>query len=234
MTAMKRQARLAGVLYLALAVFSGLPFIYLKTRILESGDAAATARNVAENETLFRVAFVADLVGIACYVLVAMALYRLLKHVDKNLAAAMVTFVAVGAAAMCAALANHFAALVVATDSALAESFGRSTADGLVLLFLELRTGAYLVAQVFFGLWLVPLGYLAYRSGNFPRPLGVLLVVGCAGYLVDLCTRFLSPQLGAQLSGFVLIPAIVAEFWMVGYLLFKGVNLSRAPRSLPA
>ncbi|HCT75041.1 MAG TPA: DUF4386 domain-containing protein [Micromonosporaceae bacterium] len=220
----KRQARVTGVLYLLLALLSGLPFIYLSSAIIEPGDAAATADNVVANAMLLRVSFVADLLGIACYVLVAMAFYRLLKYVSRNAAAAMMTFVAVGAALMGASLLYQFAALMVATDGSFATALGQSGSDALVLMFLDLRINGYLIAQVFFGLWLLPLGYMAYKSGRFPRALGILLTVGCFGYLVDLVARFLAPSFGAALSPIVLLPAVVAEFWMVGYLLVKGIR----------
>jgi hypothetical protein len=81
-----------------------------------------------------------------------------------------------------------------------------------------------LAAQIFFGLWLVPLGYLAYKSAMFPRALGVLLVVGAAGYLVDMLAAFLLPDVGTAIHGYVTIPSAIAEIWMVGYLLVIGVK----------
>lgn len=83
-----------------------------------------------------------------------------------------------------------------------------------------------LIAQIFFGLWLVPLGYLAHKSGWFPKPLAVLLVVAAGCYLVDVLTAFLAPDLN-QLIGFIVIPCIVAEIWIAGYLLTIGVNTNR-------
>jgi hypothetical protein len=81
-----------------------------------------------------------------------------------------------------------------------------------------------LVAQIFFGLWLVPLGYLAYKSGMFPKTLGAVLIVGGACYLVDLLAAFLLPDLGPSIHGFVVIPSAIAEVSAVGYLLVKGVR----------
>jgi hypothetical protein len=227
-------ARVAGVLYLLLALFSGLPFLYLNNSIIEPGNAAATADNVVANATLFRLSFIADLAGMTCYVLVGMAFYRLLKQVNKSAAAAMMFFVAVGAAIMGAALINHFAALTVATDGSFAAAFGPSGSDALVLMFLDLRINGYLIGQVFFGLWLLPLGYLAYKSGRFPRALGILLMAGCFGYLADLLAKFLFPSFAPQLLPLVVLPAAVAEFWMVGYLLVKGLNPAQPRQAQPA
>jgi hypothetical protein len=221
MTSPKRLARVAGILYLLLAVFNGFAELYVRSTIVEHGDAAATADNVVANAMLFRLGFV------------AMALYVLLKHVNKNVAMAMVTFVAVAVAIMSANLLNHFAALMVATDGSFAATFGPDGSDALVLMFLDLNSHGYLIAQVFFGLWLLPLGYLAYTSGYFPRALAVLLMVGCFSYLVDLLAMFLFPSFGPSLSPFVLAPAVIAELWMVGYLLVKGVKAAQPGQARP-
>ncbi len=82
----------------------------------------------------------------------------------------------------------------------------------------------FLIAQIFFGLWLVPLGYLAYKSGMFPKALGVVLIVGGVCYLVDMLALFLVPDFGAKIHGFLAIPPTIAEVWMVVYLLVKGVK----------
>jgi hypothetical protein len=115
----------------------------------------------------------------------------------------------------------------IATDGAYATAWGPNGSDAMVLMLMDVRVNGALVAGIFFGLWLLPMGYLAYTSGYFPRSLGVLLMVGCFSYLVDLVAKFLFPGAGGTLSPFVLLPAIVAEFWMVGYLLFKGVRIAK-------
>ncbi|WP_158847703.1 DUF4386 domain-containing protein [Saccharothrix deserti] len=232
MSSPKRAARVAGVLYLLLAVLNGAAEMYVRATIVQPGDAAATADNVVAHATLFRLGFVGDLVGIACLLFVAMALHRLLGHVDKNAAAAMVVFVTVAVALMCANLLNHFAALMVATDGSFATAFGPDGSDALVLMFLDLHHNGYLIAQVFFGLWLLPLGHLVRASGQFPRSLGVLLAVGCFSYLVDLLAKFLLPDLGAAASPFVLAPAVVAELWMIGCLLRNSVKEDTRPGGL--
>ena len=227
MSSPTRLARIAGVSYLLLAVFGGLPWLYLNSTIVKSGDAAATADNIAAHASVLRLALVSDLASMACYVLTAMALYALLNHVSRGIAAAIVVFAATGAAIMGASALAQIGAMSIATDSAYATAWGPNGSDALVLLLLDLRVNGALVAGVFFGLWLLPMGYLAYQSGYFPRSLGVLLMVGCFGYLVDLVVKLLFPGVGDTVSPFVLLPSVVAEFWMIGYLLFKGVRIAR-------
>ena len=97
--------------------------------------------------------------------------------------------------------------------------------NALVLLLLDIQHYGLLIAQVFFGLWLAPLGYLAYKSGLFPKALGVVLIVAGVCYLVDLLAAFLVPDFGQQIHAFVVIPCAIAEISMVLYLLVKGVKV---------
>jgi hypothetical protein len=128
----------------------------------------------------------------------------------------------------------QFASLRVATDGSYLAAFGTKGSNALVLLLLDIQHYGYLIAQIFFGLWLVPLGYLAYKSGMFPKALGVLLIVGGVSYLVDMLALFLVPDFGEKISAFVLIPSEIAEIWMLGYLLVIGVKTPKPDERTPA
>jgi hypothetical protein len=92
------------------------------------------------------------------------------------------------------------------------------------MVLLDIQHYGTLAAQVFFGLWLAPLGYLAYRSGLFPKALGVVLVLATISYLADSLTAFLLPNLELQVKPFLIVAPLVGEIWMVVYLLVKGVK----------
>lgn len=124
-----------------------------------------------------RLGFAADLLNIACFVLVALLLNAILKHINDSVALGRVVLNAVSAAIMGLNMLNHLGALLVATQPAYTASLNPGAADGLALLLDLHRTGFY-VAQIFFGLWLLPLGYLVYRAGFLPRLLGGLLMLG--------------------------------------------------------
>ncbi len=205
-------------------ILVGFAEAYVPGQVYVSGDAAATAHNVVANAGLVRAGVVADLAQATFFTFTGMALYRLLEHVNKNVARAMMTFVAISVAIMCLNRVHQFGALLVATDPSYA---GANGSDALVLLLLDLTHYGVLAAQIFFGLWLLPLGYLVYKSGMFPRVLGVLLATGCGCYLVDLFTQFLAPDLAAALAPFLHTPPAVAEIAMVLWLLIKG---AKAPR----
>jgi hypothetical protein len=224
MTSPKRQARIAGLLYLIVGIFGGFAYGYVLAKVYVPGHAAATAANVSANAGLVRVGAVADLIQATVLVFLALALYRLLKHVNKSAASAMVILVAIAATIMCLNMVFQFAALLVATDSSYVTAFGAKGSNALVQLLLDSHHDGFLIAQIFFGLWLVPLGYLAYRSGMFPKALGVVLVAGGVSYLVDVLALFLVPDFGDRIHGLLAIPPTIAELWMVGYLLVAGVR----------
>jgi len=157
-----------------------------------------------------------------------LTLYILLKHVNKSVARAMVVLVVLATGIICLNAVFQFEGLRVATDTSYAAAFGVAGSNALALLLLDTQHYGTLAAQVFFGLWLVPLGYLAFKSGWFAKWLGVVLVVGGACYLVDLLAAFLAPDLGKEIQSFVVIPSAIAEISMVVYLLVIGVKTPKA------
>jgi hypothetical protein len=225
MSSPKRLARIAGLLYLIVGIFGGFAVGYVTPMLYVAGDAAATAGNVVANAGLVRISVVADLLQATVLVFLGMTFYVLLKHVNKYAARAMLILVAIATTIMCLDKVFQFAALRVAGDASYAAAFGVAGSNALVLLLLDMHHYGFFIAQIFFGLWLVPLGYLAYRSGMFPKALGVVLVVAGASYMVDLLAAFLVPDIGKQIHGFLAIPPTIAEVWMLGYLLVNGVRL---------
>ena len=221
----KRLARIAGLLYLIVGIFGGFAVGYVTPMLYVPGDAATTAGNVVANAGLVRIGVLADLLQATVFVFLGMTLYLLLKHVHKNAATTMVILVAIAATLMCLDKVFQFAALQVAGDASYAAAFGVTGSNALVLLLLDMHHYGYLIAQIFFGLWLVPLGYLAYRSGMFPKALGIVLIVAGASYLVDMLAAFIVPDFRTQIHGFLAIPPTIAEVWMLGYLLWKGVKV---------
>jgi hypothetical protein len=225
-TSPKRLARIAGVLYLLVAIFGGFAEGFVDPKMYVAGNAATTARNVLANAGLVRLGVVAHLLDATFFIFLALTLYILLQHVHKSVARAMLVLVVLAAGIKALNAIFLFEGLQVATDSSYAAAFGIAGSNALVLLLLDTQHYGTLIAQVFFGLWLAPLGYLAYKSsGMFPRWLGVLLIAAAACYVVDLLAAFLIPDLAAMIHPFVgvLVPAI-AEISMLLYLLIIGVK----------
>jgi hypothetical protein len=206
MTPPKRLARIAGVLYLLVGISGGFAQGFVEPKMYVAGNAAATAANVVANSGLVRAGVVADLFDATIFVFLAMTLYLLLHHVHHSAARAMVVLVAISAAIESLNTVFEFAGLRVATDSAYAAAFGTAGSNALVLLLLDTQHYGLLMAQIFFGLWLAPLGYLVYKSGLFPKALGVVLIVGAACYLLDVVALFLVPDIGDKIKTLVVIP----------------------------
>jgi len=223
-TSSKKIARIAGVLYLLNGVASGFAFAYVIAKVYVMGDATTTAANVVANSGLVRVGVVADLFQATIWIFLALALYTLLKHVHQSAARTMVALVAIGAAIVCLNDVFQFAAVRVATDPSYVAAFGLAGSNALVLLLLDIHHYGFLIAQIFFGLWLVPLGYLAYKSTMFPKALGIALVVGGVCYLVGMLAIFLAPGVGEKINTLITIPSAIAEISMVLYLLVVGVR----------
>jgi hypothetical protein len=231
MTSPKRIARLAGLLYLLNGIFSGFAFGYVLTKVFVPGNAATTAANVVANSGLVGAGVVADLFQATEWVFLALTLYILLKHVHLSAARAMVVLVAIGAAITCLNDVFQFESLRVAADPSYATAFGVAGSNAIVLLLLDIHHYGFLIAQIFFGLWLVPFGYLAYKSAMFPKALGIMLMVGGACYLVGLLAVFLVPNFGEKINTFVTIPSAIAEISTVLYLLVVGVKTPRQNRA---
>ena len=229
----KRLARIAGVFYLLVAIFGGFAEGFGDPKMYVAGNAAATAANVLADPGLVRMIVVAHLVNAIFFVLTAMAFYILLQHVNKSVAMAMLICVALSAGITTLNAVFQFEGLQVATNSSYVDAFGAAGSNALVLLLLDIQHYGTLSAQVFFGLWLAPLGYLAYKSGLFPKALGVTLVAATVYYLVHLITAFLVPDFHKQIQPFILI-VIIAEVWLLGYLLIVGVRTVKPGKNILA
>jgi len=216
-----RTARLAGGLYLALMPFSVFGIIYVPSVLVVPGDAATTSRNIMASEWLFRSGTVSHLIGQVIFIFLVLALYRLLKPVNKGHAVLMVVLALLAVPIAFLNEVNHLAVLRLLSSTGYG-AFTPTQLHAQAMLFLDMRESGILVAQVFWGLWLLPLGFLVFRSGFLPKLLGILLVVGGAGYLIDSGTQLLFPGL-VTISQFTFVGELLFPLW----LLIKGVNVER-------
>ncbi len=218
-----KTARYAGLLYLILAFCGGFAEFFVRQAIMVPGDAAATAANILASESTFRLGFAAELVGQVVFVLLVLALYQILKSVNRNQALLMVSLVLVAVTITCLNMLNQYAALMVLEGSDYLAVFSSAQLQAFSLLFLNLHHAGYLIAQIFFGLWLLPLGYLIIKSGFLPWIVGVLLVIAGIGYLADVLIFVLLPGVDLVLSEFTFVGEVVLLLW----LLVKGVNVEQ-------
>jgi hypothetical protein len=221
-TSSQKVARRAGFLYLAFVVtciFAGLT----RSKLIVYGDAAQTAKLLKDSMWLLRISFVDDLVSAALFLLAAWALYVLLKPVHRNLALLFLLLNAVGVAVQCLSLLCLFAPMLIDGMADFQNAFQPDQLDALSLLLFNLHRSGFVIAQIFYGTWLLPLGYLVYRSGFLPKWLGILLIADCAGVLIWFFQFFLLP--GYEIiayPGFAV--GFVAECALSLWLLIVGVR----------
>ncbi len=193
------------------------------------GDPAATAHNIAASGTLYRLGIFADLAGQTIFIFVALALYHLLKEVNHRHALLMLILLLVSIPISFLNELNSVAALTLARGADFLSVFDERQRIALMRLFLNLRGAGFDVAEVFWGLWLFPLGLLVYRSGFIPRILGILLMVGCFAYLANSFTSLVLPQYEVAVSRWM-SPLQLVEMLFMSWLLIMGAK----PKPQPA
>ena len=216
-------ARTAGLLYLMLAALSAFGLVYVPSVFVAPGDAATTISNILANEWLFRLGIVSNLLTFTVNIFVAVFLYKLLKPVNKGMASLMVVLILMGLAIAMLNELNQVAALLLVSGAMHLAAFTADQLHALASLFLDLYEHGFIIAHIFFGLWLFPMGYLIFKSGFLPRFLGVLLVIAGFGYLADFILFFLFPDVGVTISEFTFIGEVLLILW----LLIKGVNVEQ-------
>lgn len=215
-----RTARLTGLFYLGLAVTGMLGFLMVRGRILVADDAAATLANLTAQATLARVGVGLEMGIVLTQTLAAVWFYRLFRGVDAFAAGTIAAFGLVNAIAILGSAAMLASAIEVAGDATLAA--GGDAAATVQLLYV-VSGNLWGVGAIFFGLWLIPMGWVVLRSGWMPRSLGWLLIAGGIGYVLSAFIGQTVPAAGGM-TDLLTMPATVAEFWMIGYLLAFGVR----------
>lgn len=224
MNSLTKNARVAGFLYLLLALTGPIRLIYIPNKLLVSGNASATASNIVAHELLFRCGIVSDLITGVLSLVVGLALYRLLKVVDQNYAALMVILGALMVAPIYFANSvNDAAALLFARGADFLSALDKPQRDAFAMLFLRLHHHGVLANEIFWGLWLVPFGILVYRSRFLPRFLGVWLILNCFAYLASSFTGLLAPQYEETVSNYA-FPVMFGEVAIMLWLLIMGAK----------
>src|SRR5207244_2187824 len=223
MSSTRNPGRVAGVLYLLLLA-APLRLIYIPSKLFVRGNATATAINIAAHELLFRLGIVADLFCGIVLIFLVLALYRLLKGVDQNLAVLMVILGGVLPAAVdFFNVLNDAAALMLVRGADFLSVFDKPQRDALAMLFLRLHHQEIVAAEILWGLWLFPLAILVYRSRFLPRFLGIWLIINGFAYLTISFTGLLLPQYEDMVSN-IAFPALLGEMAFMLWLVIKGAK----------
>lgn len=217
-------ARIAGGLFLVSMVAGFFGELYAPSHIIVSGDAAATARNVAASSALFRAGFAAYLVEAVCDISLSLVMYELLKPVRKDLALLAAFFGLVSTAVFAGAELFYFGASLIVGGAGYLKSFSADQLSSLGLLSLKMYALGGGIFMVFYGVATLIRGYLIYRSGFLPRALGALMALAGVGFIASNFLLVLAP---AYASDFLLLPMFLTVVSVGGWLLIKGVDVSK-------
>ena len=220
-----KAARVAGVIYLSLVLVAPFAMLYVPGKLIVRGNAAATADNILAHETMFRLSIFGDLIGQVIFICLGVAMYRLLRDVNKAWALLMLSLVLASAAVCFLNVLNDIAALILFRGGDFLVAFDKPQRDALAMFFLRLYNHGQFMAEIFWGLWLFPLGLLVYLSGFIPRFIGVWLIINCFGWLVLSFTALFFPESYNALLGYSQ-PVLFGELVFMLWLLIKGAKVS--------
>lgn len=220
-----RTARAAGAWYLGLAITGVLGFLVLRPQLIDAADPAATLANLTEHATQAHLLVMLEMAVVITQALAAVFFYKLFRPLNPTAAYATATFGLVNSVAIMASGAFMATANAVAADSSLAPG---GDAAGTVGLLFELSASSWGMGNLFFGLWLIPMGWVAIKTSRFPRLLGWILVASGVGYVLSGLLAYGLTDAPSWLVAGLAFPATIGEFWMVGYLLIKGIRPASA------
>lgn len=213
----RNTGRIAGLLYLVVVITGIFSLGYVPSKLIVWNNASATFANITNSELLFRLGIVSGLICYTFFLFLPLVLYKLLKPVHKTYALYMVILAIVSVPISFANMQNKFAVLSIISSE------GQD--KDLVMFYLNQYDYGNLVVQIFWGLWLFPLGYLIFKSGIIPKFLGILLMLGCLSYLIDFFGDTLFdnyPKLG--ISSYIRLPATFGEIGTCLWLLIMGAK----------
>lgn len=223
MNSTKKIARIAGFLYLLLALTGAFSILYVPSALVVFGDAAATAERIASSQLLFRAGILSGIVSHVIFVLLVLVLYHLLREISRKQAMLMVTLVVISVATGFVNTINQLGALIALSGAEFLSVFEEPELDALAYLFIRLHSHGIQIIQIFWGLWLFPFGLLVYQSRFIPKILGVLVIIAGVGYLLGTITFLILPQYQSALSTLITILEM-GELPIILWLLIVGVK----------
>ena len=214
------KARIAGFLYLIFLIASFVADYFASFAL---GDTTAIVNKIIANEWLFSIGLISNLLSALFFLLAAWALYVLLKPVHQNLALSFLLLNLVGVAIQCLSVLNLFAALPLLSGAEYLNVFQEGQLQAQAMFFINLYENGFIIAQLFYGTWLLPLGYLVHKSGFLPKLLGTLLIIDFFAILIWFFQFFLLPGYEVISYPFLAV-SFIAEFSLCGWLLVKGAK----------
>lgn len=225
MTEKNKTARIAGLIYLGIVLTGIFSLMYVPFRLIRHDDASVTFQNLANNEMLFRFGVAGGLLCYTFFLFLPLFLYRLLKEVNANMAKIMVLAAVISVPMYFINAQNQLTVLSLIKSHSYLKSASAEQIQAQVLLYIDHYNSGMRLIHIFSGLWLYPFGYLVVKSGFLPKALGVLLILGCFGYLINFLSHVLIPGYSALgIASYISLPASIGEIGTCLWLLFIGVK----------
>jgi len=231
MSPTRKQARIAGAVYLSMVAVGPFSLIYVPDKVIVTGNATATAANIAAHPMLYRLGIVADLTGTLIFILTGLLLYRLFKGVSRAQASFLLVLVLVSSAVAFSNVLYNIAALILVRGADFLNVFTKEQLDALAMLCLRIRGQGNVINEIFWGLWLLPFGILVIRSRFMPRFLGWWLILGCFTYLAMSLSSLLDWSFGDVVSKYAM-PAQLGEIAVMLWLVIMGIRVP--PSAVPS
>jgi len=219
-------ARIGGVLYLIVIVIGFCSEFFVRDKLVVSGDVTATANNIMASESLWRISIAGELILLVCAVALTLILYVLLRPMNKNLALLAVFFNIIEFPIEAASKLFLFAALFLSGNTDYLKAFEPHQLHALVKISLKLHDYGFGIDLVFFGFACLVYGYLLFRSGYFPKALGVLMAIAGLSYVANSFTLILAPAYAGTIFP-ILVLALIGELSLCLWLMVKGVNVPK-------
>lgn len=219
----KKNARIAGVWYLAIAVFYSFSMMYVDS-FYDPNNISITINNLKSSYCIYLVGLASCLIGHICFLFLANSLYKLFKEVNKDLARKMLIFVIVGVSIAFLNRIFQVGALIITNTEYYMTVFSESQINAVAMLFLDLHKHGEMIASVFWGLWLFPLGMLIIKSNVMPKSLGILMIGAGISYILSVFIFFFDPNTLVVLKPFFSVIETTAEVTFIIWLLVIGVR----------
>lgn len=220
---LKKDARIAGLMYLLVIITGVYGIMFVSSQINVKGEAAAVANNILSHEFLYRTGVINDFISNIFFVFLVLALYRLLKQVNEHRAKLMVVLVIVQIPAVFIMEAFNITSLMIFKGQ-IFQNLKLSSRQDMAMLFLNINEYGMMALELFWGLWLIPLAQLVYKSGFIPRIFAILLMINGIAYMFDSIVFMLLPNIHAFTNQYLLIFVIPGEISIMLWLLIKGVK----------
>ncbi|MBS1487621.1 MAG: DUF4386 domain-containing protein [Bacteroidetes bacterium] len=225
MSKKNQTSRIAGLIYLGVVLTGIFSLMYVPSKLINYTDATLTFQNIAASETTFRLGIAGGLLCYIFFLFLPIVLYKLLRQVNENMAKLMVLLAIISVPMYFINAQNEFTALSLVTNPTYLKGFSMEYVQSQVLFYINQYDDGMRLIHIFSGLWLFPFGYLVFKSNFLPKTLGVLLMLGCFGYLINFFGRSIIPSYSdLGISSYISLPASIGEIGTCLWLLIVGVN----------